>query len=110
MGASPGTSAASEASRHGLRALVTRPRAEATALAEALSGRGIAAIVEPLLDIRYRSEPAPDLAGVQAVLCTSANGVRALALQLRQQPASYVASAAYEKVYLFICCFKKFFV
>jgi uroporphyrinogen-III synthase len=79
MGASPGTSAANEASRHGLRALVTRPRAEAAELAEALSRRGIAAIIEPLLDIRYRSEPAPDLAGVQAVLCTSANGVRALA-------------------------------
>ncbi|TMK25836.1 MAG: uroporphyrinogen-III synthase, partial [Alphaproteobacteria bacterium] len=66
-------------SRHGRRALVTRPRAEAVALAEALDRRGIEAIVEPLLDILYRDEPAPDLAGVQAVLCTSANGVRALA-------------------------------
>src|SRR5258707_13565144 len=65
--------------RLGLRALVTRPRAEAAALAEALATRGIEAIVEPLLDIHYRDEPAPDLAGVQAVLCTSANGVRALA-------------------------------
>src|SRR6266576_2008316 len=66
-------------SRHGRRALVTRPRAEAFALAEALDRRGIEAIIEPLLDILYRDEPAPDLAGVQAVLCTSANGVRALA-------------------------------
>ena len=65
--------------RLGLRALVTRPRAEAAALAEALRARGIEAIVEPLLEIRYRDGPAPDLAGVQAVLCTSANGVRALA-------------------------------
>src|SRR6202040_2258877 len=65
--------------RLGLRALVTRPRAEAAALAEALMARGIEAIIEPLLDIHYRDEPAPDLAGVQAVLCTSANGVRALA-------------------------------
>jgi uroporphyrinogen-III synthase len=83
MGNSRGTSLASEASinagRHGLRALVTRPRAEAASLAELLAVRGIAAIVEPLLDIHYRSESAPDLAGVQAVLCTSANGVRALA-------------------------------
>lgn len=63
----------------GLRALVTRPRAEAAGLAEALAGRGIAAIIEPLLEIRYCGEPAPDLAGVQAILCTSANGVRALA-------------------------------
>jgi uroporphyrinogen-III synthase len=65
--------------RLGLRALVTRPRAEAAALAEALMTRGVEAIVEPLLDIHYRDGPAPDLAGVQAVLCTSANGVRALA-------------------------------
>jgi uroporphyrinogen-III synthase len=58
---------------------VTRPRTEAAELAEALAARGIEAIVEPLLDIRYRDVPAPDLAGVQAILCTSANGVRALA-------------------------------
>lgn len=66
-------------SRLGRRALVTRPRAEAMALAEALAARGIEAIIEPLLDIHYRDEPAPDLAGVEALLCTSANGVRALA-------------------------------
>jgi len=66
-------------SRHGLRALVTRPRAEAESLAEALAARGIDSIIEPVLEIHYRSEPAPDLAGVQAILCTSANGVRALA-------------------------------
>jgi len=73
-----GTSAAIDPSRHGLRVLVTRPRAEAAELAEALATRGVATIIEPMLDIRYRDE-APDLGGVQAVLCTSANGVRALA-------------------------------
>ncbi len=66
-------------SRFAWRALVTRPRAEAAGLAAALAERGVAAIVEPLLDIRYRGGPPPDLAGVQAILCTSANGVRALA-------------------------------
>src|SRR5205085_1900619 len=66
-------------SRFGLRALVTRPRAEAAGLADALASRGIEAILEPMLDIHYRDAPAPDLAGVQAILCTSANGVRALA-------------------------------
>src|SRR4051812_6377723 len=66
-------------SRFGLRALVTRPRAEAVGLADALATRGIEAILEPMLDIHYREGPAPDLTGVQAVLCTSANGVRALA-------------------------------
>ncbi|HVC50736.1 MAG TPA: uroporphyrinogen-III synthase [Stellaceae bacterium] len=60
------------------RALVTRPRAEAAALAAVLAARGIETIVEPLIEIGWRDGPL-DLAGVQAVLCTSANGVRALA-------------------------------
>jgi uroporphyrinogen-III synthase len=59
-------------SRHGRRALVTRPRGESMALAAALDRRGIEAIIEPLLNIYYRDAPPPDLAGVQAVLCTSA--------------------------------------
>ena len=75
-----GMGAAIDPSRYGMRALVTRPRAEAASLAEALAARGIAALLEPLLDIRYRDLGDPlDLAGVQAVLCTSANGVRAFA-------------------------------
>lgn len=65
--------------RFGLHALVTRPRAEAEGLTHALAERGIEAIIEPLIDIHYRDGPAPDLAGVQAILCTSANGVRSLA-------------------------------
>jgi len=68
-----------EPRRHGLCALVTRPRAEAESLAEALAARGIEALIEPLIEIHDRSEPVPDLVGVQAILCTSANGVRALA-------------------------------
>src|SRR5436853_60402 len=47
--------------------------------AAALASSGIAPLLEPMLDIHYRDAPAPDLAGVQAILCTSANGVRALA-------------------------------
>ncbi|HVC54131.1 MAG TPA: uroporphyrinogen-III synthase [Stellaceae bacterium] len=62
-----------------LRALVTRPHAASAGLAEALEARGIEAIVEPLFEIHYRAAPPPDLAGVQAILCTSGNGVRALA-------------------------------
>ncbi len=65
--------------RPGRRALVTRPRTEAGELSDALTARGIEAIIEPMLDIEYRNAPAPDLSGVQAILCTSANGVRALA-------------------------------
>jgi len=62
-----------------LRALVTRPRADAETLARALAERGIEAIIEPMMDIRFRPEARPDLSGVQALLCTSANGVRAFA-------------------------------
>jgi uroporphyrinogen-III synthase len=65
--------------RFGLRALVTRPREDAAELAAALAARSVEAVIEPLIDIHFRTEPAPDLAGAQAVLCTSANGVRALA-------------------------------
>lgn len=70
---------ASIASRRGLQALVTRPREEVAALAAALAARGIEALIEPMMEVRFRAAAAPDLTGVQAVLCTSANGVRALA-------------------------------
>jgi uroporphyrinogen-III synthase len=60
------------------RALVTRPREESKALAAALSTRGIEAVVEPLLQVQYHTPAALDLRGVQAILCTSASGVRAL--------------------------------
>lgn len=62
-----------------MRALVTRPREESEDLAAALAARAIETLVEPLIEIHYRTPEGLDLAGVQAVLCTSANGVRALA-------------------------------
>ncbi|HEY7989926.1 MAG TPA: uroporphyrinogen-III synthase [Stellaceae bacterium] len=66
-----------------MKALVTRPRDDAATVAAALTARGIEPILAPLLHI----EPEPDgtarlggaLAGVQALLFTSANGVRAFA-------------------------------
>ena len=63
----------------GLRALVTRPREESEAVAAALATRGIEPVIEPLMEVHYRAPAALDLRGVQAILCTSANGVRALA-------------------------------
>src|SRR6516165_12285982 len=67
------------ASHQGLQALVTRPREEAQRLAAALAERGVGAVVEPMMEVRNRVAAPLDLASVQAILCTSANGVRALA-------------------------------
>jgi uroporphyrinogen-III synthase len=63
----------------GLRALVTRPREDAEGLIAALAIRAIEALVESLMEIHWQAPEALDLDGVQAILCTSANGVRALA-------------------------------
>ena len=63
----------------GLRALVTRPREDAEGLIAALATRAIEALVEPLMEIHWQAAEALDLAEIQAILCTSANGVRALA-------------------------------
>src|SRR5882724_1447563 len=59
-----------------LRALVTRPEEDAAPLAAALAERGIDVTLEPLLAIRPLPDAPIDLAGVQALLFTSANGVR----------------------------------
>ena len=62
-----------------IRALVTRPLPDAGRTADALAARGVTALVEPMLRIEFLPPPAPDLGDVQALLFTSANGVRAFA-------------------------------
>lgn len=62
-----------------MRLLVTRPAEDAGALAQALAARGHDIVVEPVLTIVPSTDEEPALGGVQAVLATSANGVRALA-------------------------------
>ena len=62
-----------------LRALITRPEEDAAPLAAALIQRGIETSIESLLSIRTLPEAEVDLSGVQAMLFTSANGVRAFA-------------------------------
>jgi uroporphyrinogen-III synthase len=62
-----------------LRALVTRPEEDAAPLAAALAERSIDVTLEPLLSIQPLPEAPIDLAGVQALLFTSANGVRSFA-------------------------------
>ncbi len=60
------------------RLLLTRPRAQSEALAALLQPMGIESLIEPLLDIRFLAADL-DFAGIQAVLVTSSNGLRALA-------------------------------
>jgi uroporphyrinogen-III synthase len=72
-------------------ALVTRPREEALSLAAALADRGIDAVIEPMMEVHYRAAAPPDLANVQAILCTSANGVRALARITRERDRPLLA-------------------
>ena len=61
-----------------MRILVTRPGEDGIALAELLNVSGIDSIVDPLMSIQQIHGPQLKLEGVQALLLTSANGVRAL--------------------------------
>jgi uroporphyrinogen-III synthase len=61
-----------------MRVLVTRPKEDAERLAVELRARGHEPIVSPLMDIRFIDGPEIRLAKFQAVLATSANGIRAL--------------------------------
>jgi uroporphyrinogen-III synthase len=62
-----------------MRVLLTRPKQDAEVFAGRLSERGHAVLSAPLLSVRFHDGPALMLDGVQGVLATSANGVRALA-------------------------------
>lgn len=62
-----------------MRILITRPAEDGARFAAQLAGRGHETLCAPLLTAQYDDVGAPDLAGVQALLVTSANGVRALA-------------------------------
>lgn len=61
-----------------MRVLVTRPEPDASDLARALEAMGIDSVLAPLMEIHDRPQ-AVSLDGVQAILATSANGVRAFA-------------------------------
>lgn len=62
-----------------MRVLITRPIEDAKPLADALAERGIDVLIEPLLEVTPLETVEIDLQGVQALLFTSANGVRAFA-------------------------------
>ncbi len=62
-----------------MRLLVTRPKEDSEGLVQALDQMGVASRVEPLLNIEVDAKAKVTLDGVQALLITSANGVRAFA-------------------------------
>ena len=76
------------------RILITRPQDDAAPLAKLLEEQGHTSLIAPLLEITDLDEPL-DLTGAQALLFTSANGVRAAARATtdRHLPALCVGDA-----------------
>ncbi|HWA30797.1 MAG TPA: uroporphyrinogen-III synthase [Rhizomicrobium sp.] len=68
-----------------MRVLVTRPEDDARAMAEKLIAMGHTVVIAPLLDIVFFDGPEISLDGVQAILATSANGVRAIARRTQRR-------------------------
>jgi uroporphyrinogen-III synthase len=62
-----------------MRLLVTRPEPDATELEAHLVARGHEALIEPLIMVSFDEGDPIDLEGVQALIATSRNGLRALA-------------------------------
>ena len=60
-----------------MRLLITRPQADAEPFARLLRARGHDPLLAPLLAVSLHDGPPLELNGVQAILATSANGVRA---------------------------------
>jgi uroporphyrinogen-III synthase len=77
------------------RVLITRPLEDGVPLAARLGAVGIDSLIEPLLRLRILAGPPPALAGVQALLATSANGVRAFCRRsaIREPPVFSVGDA-----------------
>ena len=78
-----------------MRVLVTRPHEDASPLVAKLAALGVDAIAAPLLDIKIIAGDSLNMDGVQAVLFTSANGVRAFVARCsgRDVPALCVGDA-----------------
>lgn len=74
-----------------MRLMVTRPRDDAEAFAALLRARGHEAVVAPLMEVHAIPGPVLFCEGVQAVLTTSANGVRALAARTSRRDLTVYA-------------------
>ena len=62
-----------------MRLLVTRPEPDATALKAHLVAQGHEVLIEPLMELQFDDLDPIELDGVQALIATSRNGLRALA-------------------------------
>jgi uroporphyrinogen-III synthase len=74
-----------------MQILITRPHDDAVAFARMLAERGHDAVIAPLLEIRFRDGGEILLEGVQAILATSANGVRAIARRTERRDVAVFA-------------------
>jgi len=75
--------------------LITRPEEDAAPLAADLEKRGFKPLVAPMLSIRPIEDAAMQTRGIQGLLFTSANGVRAFAAQSdRRGAAAWCVGAA----------------
>jgi uroporphyrinogen-III synthase len=74
-----------------MRVLVTRPAEDGAATAARLAAMGHQALPAPLLSTHFLEGPEPALDDVQAILATSANGVRALARRSRRRDVALFA-------------------
>lgn len=63
-----------------MRLLVTRPEPDATTLKTRLVESGHTVTIEPLITITHEGAETPDFDGAQALIATSRNGLRAVAL------------------------------
>lgn len=61
-----------------MHVLVTRPLEDGEEIAARLAEMGHTALLAPLLSPHFEAGPEPDFTGVQAILASSANGIRAL--------------------------------
>ena len=82
-----------------MRILITRPLTESLICSERLIALGHSVIIEPLLTINFNQKQTISLGGIYAILITSGNGVRALALAtlIRDIPL-YVVGAVTAKI------------
>jgi uroporphyrinogen-III synthase len=62
-----------------MRLLLTRPEPDSVELKARLGALGHVVLIEPLLKIHFQGAEEVDVAGAQALIATSRNGVRALA-------------------------------